>query len=319
LPSDNQLEPQSATPPRRIVLTGFMGSGKSTVGPLIASRLGWQFIDVDNVIEAETGAAIAEIFARHGESAFRDHEHATIARLATSENLILALGGGAIEREDTRELLLNAPGTLLVHLEVELNTTLARCSGTENTRPVLADHANLAARYHRRLPLYRAAHVSIRADARTPDQVADAVLEAAGLLRTEDLYNELAYYTLAHPDPVFIHQLVVDAYAAQNADESTKPISIVFALIGLYLHLEKGFTGRQVQRAHMQLAKWPNTWVKPPLPRGRGEIRIQNVLAAEPGPTRDAMIERWCASVWDCWQPSRAQIVDLARKYLGTD
>jgi shikimate kinase len=297
-----------------------MGSGKSTVGPLIAARLGWQFIDVDNVIEAEAGAAIAEIFARHGEGAFRDREHATIARLASGENLILALGGGAIEREDTRELLLTAPSTLLVHLEVELNTTLARCGGTENTRPVLADHANLAARYQRRLPLYRMAHVSIRADARTPDQVADAVLEAARLpSQHDDLYNELAYYTLAHPDPAFIHQLVVDAYAAQNADETTKPIAVVFSLIGLYLHLEKGFTGKQVQRAHMQLAKWPNTWIKPPLPKDRGAISIQNVLAAEAGPARDAMIERWCAAIWECWQPSRAQIVDLARKYLGTD
>lgn len=297
-----------------------MGSGKSTVGPLIAARLGWQFIDVDSVIEAEAGAAIADLFASHGESAFRDREHATIARLASGENLVLALGGGAIEREDTRNLLLNAPGTLLVHLEVELNTTLARCSGTEDTRPVLADHANLAARYQRRLPLYRTAHISIRADARTPVQVADAVLEAAGLQpQNGKFYNELACYTLAHPDPAFIHQLVVDAFAAQNADETTKPIAIVFALIGLYLHIEKGFTGKQVQRAHMQLAKWPNTWVKPPLPENRGDVRIQDVLAEEPGPARDAMIERWCASIWEAWQPSRAPIVELARTYLGPD
>ncbi len=172
---------QQKPPPSRIVLTGFMGSGKSTVGPLIAARLRWRFVDVDNVIEAEAGAAIADIFARHGEAAFRDLEHDTISRLAIGEGLVLALGGGAIEREDTRVLLLNAPGTLLVHLEVQLNTTLTRCSGTENTRPVLADHANLAARYERRLPLYRMAHVSIHADALTPNQVADAILSAAGL------------------------------------------------------------------------------------------------------------------------------------------
>ena len=158
-----------------------MGSGKSTVGPLVAARLGWRFIDVDNVIEAEAGAAIAEIFARHGEGAFRDREHATISRLATEDAVVLALGGGAIEREDTRMLLLNAPGTLLVHLEIELSTTLSRCRGTENTRPVLADQANLAARYQRRLPLYRMAHVSVRSDSLTPDQVADAVLKAAGM------------------------------------------------------------------------------------------------------------------------------------------
>lgn len=164
---------------RRIVLTGFMGSGKSTVGPLLAARLGWRFIDVDEVIEAEAGMTIADIFARHGEPAFRDIEHATIARLAAEDALVLALGGGAIERAETRDLLLNAPGTLLVHLEVELSTTLARCSGTEGTRPVLADQANLKSRYDRRLPLYRTAHVSIAVDALTPEQVVDAILRLA--------------------------------------------------------------------------------------------------------------------------------------------
>ena len=177
----------ASSTPVRIVLTGFMGSGKSTVGPLIAQKLGWRFIDVDDVIEAEAGTTIAQIFAQHGESAFRDLEHATIARLATHESLVLALGGGAIEREDTRNLLLNSPRTLLVHLEVELQTTLARCSGTEGTRPVLADQAKLAARYQRRLPLYRMAHENIRADSSTPGQLATAVLERAGLLTKNKL------------------------------------------------------------------------------------------------------------------------------------
>lgn len=181
--SSVQSEWNPITPLRRIVLTGFMGSGKSTVGPLVAAHLGWRFIDVDDVIEAETGAAIADIFARHGEGAFRDREHATIARLASGDSLVLALGGGAIERQDTRELLSNTAGTLLVHLEVQLDTTLARCGGTEGTRPVLADRANLAARYERRLPLYRMAHFSVQADALTPQQVADAVLRAAGICR----------------------------------------------------------------------------------------------------------------------------------------
>jgi shikimate kinase len=183
LASSIQAESNPAAPVRRIVLTGFMGSGKSTVGPLIAAQLGWRFIDVDDVIEAEAGAAIADIFARHGEGVFRDREHATIANLVSEEAVVMALGGGAIERQETRELLLNATGTLLVHLEVELDTTLARCSGTEHTRPVLGDHADLVVRYQRRLPLYRMAHVSVRSDALTPRQVAEAVLEAAGLNR----------------------------------------------------------------------------------------------------------------------------------------
>lgn len=170
-----------AMPPRRIVLTGFMGSGKSTVGPLLAARLGWSFIDVDEAIESEAGAAIAELFARHGEAQFREQERAAIERLAGGDELVLALGGGAIEHADTRRLLLSAPGTLLVHLEVELATTLARCQGTEDIRPVLADQANLSNRYERRLPLYRTAHVSISVDALTPEQAVDAILEVAQL------------------------------------------------------------------------------------------------------------------------------------------
>jgi len=172
---------QSAVPPRRIVLTGFMGSGKTTVGPLVAARLGWRFVDADDVIEAEAGVPITEIFARQGEAVFRELERSTIARLAEGDELVLALGGGAIETAATRDLLLTAPGTILVHLELELATTLARCGGTEDTRPILADQANLANRYNRRLPLYRLAHVSIAVDELSPEQVGEAVLRAAGV------------------------------------------------------------------------------------------------------------------------------------------
>jgi shikimate kinase len=163
---------------RRILLTGFMGSGKSTLGPLIAERMGWGFLDADSVIEAEAGATIAQLFQQEGEAGFRDREHATIARLTAMDRLVLALGGGAIERAETRNLLLQGPGTLLVHLHVSLATTLARCAGTEGTRPILADQANLADRYQRRLPLYRTAHVSIEVDALTPEEAVDAVLKA---------------------------------------------------------------------------------------------------------------------------------------------
>jgi shikimate kinase len=179
--ADSAPQRAPAALPRRIVLTGFMGSGKTTVGPLVASRLGWSFVDVDDAIEAEAGATIAEIFARHGEQAFRERERAAIARLAAGDGLVLALGGGAIEHPATRELLLTTPGTLLVHLEVKLATTLSRCKGTEHARPVLADQANLAARYRRRLPLYRQAHLSIPVDALSPKKVVEAILRAARL------------------------------------------------------------------------------------------------------------------------------------------
>ena len=176
----SSVQPESRPAVRRIVLTGFMGCGKTTVGPLVAARLGWQFVDVDDVIEAETAATIAELFARDGEALFREREHKTIARLLEGDRMVLALGGGAIERKETRDLLIETAGTLLVHLEVELATTLARCRGTEQARPVLADQANLASRYQRRLPLYRTAHVSIRVDLLTPEQVATAILTASG-------------------------------------------------------------------------------------------------------------------------------------------
>lgn len=177
------IETNSANPPiRRIVLTGFMGSGKSTVGPLLAARLGWQFTDTDDVLVADFGMPIHEFFARHGEPAFRQHEQAVIARLLSQDAFVLALGGGAIESADTRDLLLSHPGTLLVHLEASLETSLTRCSGTESIRPVLADRANLRSRYDKRLPLYRAAHFSVHVDALTPDQVTDAIRQALDII-----------------------------------------------------------------------------------------------------------------------------------------
>lgn len=134
----------------------------------------------------------------------------------------------------------------------------------------------------------------------------------------QDLYNELAFYMLAHGDPSFIHQNIVDAFAAQHADETSKPIHVVFALVGLYLHVEKNFTGRQVQLAHMQLARRRKQWVRPALPQERGVIGIADVLAVAPGQARDAMIRKWCESAWEAWEQSRQPIVDLLRDELGT-
>lgn len=165
-------------PVQRIVLTGFMGSGKSTVGPLLAVRLGWAFVDADDALVGELGMTIAEFFVQHGESAFREREREAIARLVERDALVLALGGGAIEAEMTRELLLASPGTLLVHLEATLETAMVRTRGTEGARPVLADAANLKARYERRLPLYRAAHLSVGVDGLTPEEVVAAILKA---------------------------------------------------------------------------------------------------------------------------------------------
>ncbi len=120
----------------------------------------------------------------------------------------------------------------------------------------------------------------------------------------QDRFDELCFYTLQHGDARFIHQHVVDAYAAQTADANTKPITVVFALVGLYLHLERGCTGREVQRAHMKMAKRRKQWPPLPLPEGRGKVTVADVVAVPPGPERDRAIDRWCASVWEAWSAS---------------
>jgi hypothetical protein len=127
----------------------------------------------------------------------------------------------------------------------------------------------------------------------------------------QDLYHELSYYTLAHPDPSFIHQHIVDAYTAQHADEKIKPIGIAFALIGLYLYVEKNFSGKQVQRVHMRLGKRRKEWPRFRPPEEKGEIAVADVLAAPPGKARDEMIRKWCISVWESWKGSHPQVKAL--------
>ncbi|HTX76287.1 MAG TPA: DUF5946 family protein [Terracidiphilus sp.] len=129
--------------------------------------------------------------------------------------------------------------------------------------------------------------------------------------------HELSFYSLAHRDPAFLHQLVVDTFAVQHAGESSKPISVVFALIGLYLHVEHGFTGKQVQQAHMRLARYRRVWQAPALPSARGDLSVHDVLAAPAGSERDAMIERWCASTWAACRSCRPAIAELAERELG--
>lgn len=153
-----------------------MGAGKSTVGRLLARQLDWQFIDADDEIETAAGATIAEVFRQYGEPWFRQLEHEIIRRLLSSESLVLALGGGAIEDDRTRSLLLAAPGTQLIHLEASLETVLSRCQGTDSVRPVLQDRPNLESRYQRRLPLYRESHLTIAVDSLPPAAVVEAIL-----------------------------------------------------------------------------------------------------------------------------------------------
>jgi hypothetical protein len=130
-------------------------------------------------------------------------------------------------------------------------------------------------------------------------------------------FHELLFYTLGHPDKeYFIHQHCVDAFQAQTAEEDTKLIGLVFALIGLYLFLEKGYTGRQVQQAHMTMAKNKKAWPRHPPPAERGEITITDVLNTAPGPGRDRMIKAWCTSVWNAYHNWHSTIAALAATEL---
>jgi len=131
-------------------------------------------------------------------------------------------------------------------------------------------------------------------------------------------HDELLLYTLAHPDPRFPHQHAVDARALTQADGHTKPIALAFALLGLCLHLERGFSGRDVQRVHMDLARKRVPLPTFRVPAARSALRVTDVLAAAPGPERDRALEAWCASVWAAWASEHAAVrAWLARCGLG--
>jgi len=131
-----------------------------------------------------------------------------------------------------------------------------------------------------------------------------------------EAYDELCAYTLTHGDPRFIHQHVVDAYAAQHASPDSKPIGLTFALAGLYLHVEKNLTGRDVQRAHMRMAQRKRVWPRWTLPSNRGDITATQVLVAPEGPDRDRAIDAWCESVWSAFAPAnRETLVQLLEQY----
>jgi shikimate kinase len=162
----------------RIVLTGFMGAGKTTVGALLARRLSWDFVDSDRIVEARAGCTIADIFSREGEQAFREMESAAIRDIAKSEHLVIGLGGGAVEAAATREFLSSLSDTFIVFLEAPLEILLARCAGHEDgpVRPVLADRDRLSERWSRRLPWYAQAHLTVKTGDLSPEEVADWII-----------------------------------------------------------------------------------------------------------------------------------------------
>jgi len=157
-----------------IVLVGFMGAGKTTVGRLLAAKLGLPFADSDQVLEQHAGRPIPRIFAEDGEPAFRDLEHAVIAGLLAGPDTVLALGGGAASHPVTRSLLGSVP---VVYLRVGFAEAMSRVGGDKG-RPMLA-RPNVQSVYEDRQALYASvATITVDTDARLPDEIVLDVLTA---------------------------------------------------------------------------------------------------------------------------------------------
>lgn len=165
----------------RLILTGFMGAGKSTVGAILARDMGWRFIDLDDVIETASKRTVAEIFRELGEANFREHERQAVRQLSNEQKIVLALGGGTVEDESTRSLLLRSAENCLVFLEASLPEMLARCKVEGKVRPLMAAGESLEARHKRRLPYYQTAHVTVETTGLAPQKVANRVLEQVAM------------------------------------------------------------------------------------------------------------------------------------------
>ena len=127
----------------------------------------------------------------------------------------------------------------------------------------------------------------------------------------DDAYHELYTYAMTRGRERFLVQHVADAQTAQTATAQTKPIGLVFALLGLYLHVELGASGLEVQRVHIKLAKHKREWPTLPLPTERGPLTPIDVLATPAGEPRDAAIDAWCAAVWRAYASAREAIAAL--------
>ena len=157
-----------------MAIVGYMGSGKTTLGLLLARALSLEFVDLDRVIVRSAGKAIPQIFAEHGENHFRDLEHnALLQTLDGGTPSVVACGGGTVVRPDNRTLLRDVT---TVFLREDTDVLYQRTRGTD--RPLrAASLEEFELRYAERLPLYRqVADIEVEADGRPPAKVAEEVL-----------------------------------------------------------------------------------------------------------------------------------------------
>jgi shikimate kinase len=171
-----------SAPEGPIFLIGFMGSGKTTVGGLLAGHLGWSFADLDDLIVRSAGLTVAEIFAREGEEGFRRRETEAVRAAAAGRRSVIATGGGAACREENLVLML-ASGRV-VALVVSAAEAVRRI-GTRSGRPLLDDSADplaaAATLLSARQAFYARAHLKVETDHRTPDEAVSAILVGLGL------------------------------------------------------------------------------------------------------------------------------------------
>ncbi len=169
---------QAALGSRSIVLIGMMGAGKSSVGRRLAARLGLDFVDADQEIEAAAGCTIPEIFERHGEAYFRAGERRVMARLMTNGPQVLAAGGGAWMSEETRRHI--AASGISVWLKAEAEVLLRRVK-RRNNRPLLAgDDAGQTLRrlLDERNPVYALADITVQSRDVSHEQVVEDIVAA---------------------------------------------------------------------------------------------------------------------------------------------
>jgi shikimate kinase len=167
------------TPPAldRVLLIGFMGSGKTSVGRNVAERLGWRFVDFDDAIEAEEGSTVAEIFAGRGEPYFRALEERVARRLLSERDVVLASGGGWAAAPGRMESV--PPGTASFWLQVSAPEALRRAGVARGTRPLLArpDAQEEAIRLiARRAPYYKEAMWAVDTERSSVEDVSARIL-----------------------------------------------------------------------------------------------------------------------------------------------
>jgi len=171
----------------RIYLTGFMGTGKSTLGPAVADRLGWTFVDLDQVITSEAGRPIPDIFTDEGEPGFRRREREALERVAAMEDVVVSLGGGTILDPTNRERLLETG--MVVCLTARLATLVHRVLSGPMDRPLLNDENGRALEgaalvdrirslLRERSAAYAAAHVMVETDDGSVEETATMIVEA---------------------------------------------------------------------------------------------------------------------------------------------